>query len=340
MSANITVEELAADESFQHWVNHGDEADVLHWNEWMLKNPQHAELVQQASTMVKLLQALRKKEIAHKKKDLIIADMQLRLGNQPAVIAGEEQPEKNSPPIFTFHKIKWAAILVLLVGSLVTAYLVKYPNQLEEKTTFGENRSVRLPDGSLVKLNANSKLRRGNNWNNTGIREVWLDGEAFFDIKHTLSDQRFIVHTTNGDVEVLGTTFNVYNRTDRTRVVLTTGKVKITGEKLSVPLFLSPGEMAELSTSKIARKIAVDTVLYTSWNKNVLVFDNTALKDVGVLITDNYGYKIHWSDSSLPSVKFTYKLVGNDLDVLLQTLEEALDLKIRKEGNVLTVFKK
>jgi ferric-dicitrate binding protein FerR (iron transport regulator) len=70
-----------------------------------------------------------------------------------------------------------------------------------------------LPDNSTVILNANSSLRYQENWEAELLREVWVDGEAFFSVVHTHNHQRFRVNVTDDlKVEVLGTEFNVKDR--------------------------------------------------------------------------------------------------------------------------------
>ncbi len=60
-------------------------------------------------------------------------------------------------------------------------------------TTFGEVKNITLPDGTGVVLNANSSLRVSDNTSEDSVREVWLEGEAFFSVTHTPDHQRFIV---------------------------------------------------------------------------------------------------------------------------------------------------
>ncbi|MBK8505327.1 MAG: FecR domain-containing protein [Saprospiraceae bacterium] len=90
---------------------------------------------------------------------------------------------------------------------------------------FGERQKIVLPDGSAVDLNANSSLRLGSQWVE-GIQEVWLEGEAYFEVEKNLSKGvKFTVHTNGPDVEVVGTHFNVDSRKEETRIYLEEGKV-------------------------------------------------------------------------------------------------------------------
>jgi transmembrane sensor len=83
--------------------------------------------------------------------------------------------------------------------------------KLAVQTEYGKLKQVLLPDSSSIVLNANSKIEYDKNWSKGKRREVWLEGEAFFDVRHLNQDttqvstyDQFVVHTEDLDVEVLG----------------------------------------------------------------------------------------------------------------------------------------
>lgn len=328
-----SAEDLAANESFQNWVNRNNPSDMERWESWIAANPHHLDLVEAATSTIKLLQLLRKKEVTHKKKDLIIEYLQKRiLSNAPS-------PVKVVSFRFVWMKSIAAAMAAVLIGAAVYFYFSSQPMS-HMKTEYGENKEFHLPDGSEVSLNSNSGLTINKAWNTQSAREVWLDGEAFFSIKHTRSNQRFIVHTDNGDVIVLGTQFNVFNRRGKTQVVLTSGKVKVIARNTSDTIYLHPGQMVELTLGEVKKKNNVDVSRFTAWKRNTLSFEAVPLRDIAILIKDNYGYEIVWSDEQIRDIRFTYELVGNDLDLLLTTLSEALDLDIQKKENLIYIKSK
>src|SRR5690606_22589795 len=118
-------------------------------------------------------------------------------------------------------------------------------------------------------------------WDHQAVREVWLEGEAFFHVQEKSSPGgiKFIVHTEGVDVEVLGTRFNVRNRRHATEVVLNSGKVKLNfGGKEEV--LMEPGDLVEYSakTQSYAHK-QVNSETYTSWRNHVLTFDESTLDE-------------------------------------------------------------
>ena len=150
----------------------------------------------------------------------------------------------------------------------------------EVRTDYGERLTVTLPDQSSVVLNGNSKLRYDENWSTSSDREVWIDGEGFFAVEHTKSNQKFVVHTREGlDVEVLGTKFNVKSREHGSEVLLTEGKVKLNvGTTDNNPVYLEPGELATVKENKLSKRTVKDKQ-YTSWVRSKLFFDQMTLQN-------------------------------------------------------------
>ena len=163
-----------------------------------------------------------------------------------------------------------------------------------ESVPYGETRSLNLPDGSLVKLNANSSIKYASAFG-MGSREVWLEGEGYFHVKK--NDQKFIVHTNNLDVEVLGTQFNVDDRREKTRVVLEEGEVKLNISELSESIMMKPGDLVSYSKRKndLKQKI-VATEIFTSWKEDLMVFEATPLWEVAQKMEDIHGIKIQFAN--------------------------------------------
>src|SRR5690625_2938175 len=125
-------------------------------------------------------------------------------------------------------RIGYAAASVLLL--VVISYLgYRYLSNTEEifQTAYGETSEVVLDDGSQVTLNANTTMTWNREWEKKGERKIRLEGEAFFDVSQTEEGLPFLVETEDLTVNVLGTTFRVRVRENKTDVVLESGKVKL-----------------------------------------------------------------------------------------------------------------
>ncbi|WPP51914.1 FecR family protein [Catalinimonas niigatensis] len=236
----------------------------------------------------------------------------------------------------------WAGLL------LISMVCLMYLNQNETttiRTVYGEIKNVTLPDGSEVTLNANSTLRYTADWEEqmsdyriNASRQVWLDGEAFFSVVHTQDDRKFEVHTSQLNVEVLGTEFNVNNRRGDTEVVLHTGKVKldINQDETVSEIVMKPGELVIFSgIHRSLTKKLVNPQHYSTWRNQELILDNTSLIDIARALEDYYGFEIIIQDDSLKQTKLTATatLSLKDTDVILTAISEIYDINVQQEDN-------
>jgi ferric-dicitrate binding protein FerR (iron transport regulator) len=237
-----------------------------------------------------------------------------------------------------------------MIAGLVYFLLMNTSSNVSYKTAYGETMSVVLPDSSVVSLNGNSQLSYAPVWKTTTTREVWLEGEAFFEVRqkdkneiksaaHSQDDNtseglKFVVHSANFDVEVLGTSFNVNDRGNHASVVLHSGRVRLQQADEKANIMMKPGDLVAFSkeNNDLVTK-TVDPDLYTSWTKNKLVFDRTPLFEIARLLEDNYGLEITLKDAHLRERIFTGTIPTMQVEVLLRILEESLQIHITKKGN-------
>ncbi|HRI21464.1 MAG TPA: FecR domain-containing protein [Panacibacter sp.] len=222
------------------------------------------------------------------------------------------------------------------------------PLVVEYKTNYGQVKIIVLPDSSKLVLNANSSVKIPQQWEETSDRQVWLDGEAYFEVaKKITTHQKFIVHTTQVDVEVLGTKFNVNTRRSESIVALAEGKVQlaIKGkgihiiEKKSNPVIvLKPGEVAKVdSTLNVHVSEDANIDHFAGWVKNEYHFDDTSLGAVAKMIEDVYGYKMIFSDASLINRSISGDLRASNIQEFVQVLQATLNLKINIENKTIIV---
>ena len=214
---------------------------------------------------------------------------------------------------------------------------------LEIKTASTELRELILPDGSRITLNANSCVRYASSWSSEDAREIWLEGEGFFSVLSTPDNQKFVVHTPNLDVQVLGTTFNVRYRRQQTAVVLTEGAVEVYAPSSQERMLMEPGDYLRrtVSQSKLS-KTKTNPQLHTAWLKQQLILDDTSLKEIAALLEDYYGYKVILSDDQLSRLRLsaTNTLALEDPDVLLAAIAEIFSLEITQKQRTVYFEKK
>lgn len=216
------------------------------------------------------------------------------------------------------------------------------------RTGYGEIRSITLPDGSTVTLNANSSLRfRRFGFDRpllaglgTPSRTVALTGEADFAVRHLPTHQRFVVQTPKGlTVTVLGTEFTVFSRERNTRVVLHSGRVALnmnapTGQ---TALTMRPGDLATLDPKG---RLAVGPIRHTealvAWKQHRFTFEQTSLQTIADLLHDNYGLTVTIDNPKLAERTISGSFPARNAGEVLQVVADLLQINYHRDGNHVT----
>jgi len=261
-------------------------------------------------------------------------------------IHNEISQKRSALPISGIQKSKYvflkvAAVLIPALVSLAYFYFqLNGSKQISIKTSYGEVRTIRLPDDSKVTLNGNSTLRYAKSWDNDNHREVVLEGEAYFNVVHLSNDKKFLVHTSNQiTIEVLGTEFNVNDRKDRIQIILQSGRILLGLDKKysQRQILMRSGDYVEVNhKGKIMRKL-MDTQPYTAWQNSKLVFKETPLQEILLTLKDSYGYKLNVRDSLLLQETFTANYPADDINVLLEALSKSFNITINAEDKEILI---
>ena len=233
------------------------------------------------------------------------------------------------------HAWKIAAVIALAIG--LGWYNRDTINYISYRTAYGEIETFELGDGSMVKLNGNSVLKLSR-WDfGKTKREVFLKGDASFDVRHLKNHQKFTVITPeNFTVEVLGTQFTMSARKFGSKVVLTNGKVKLhyleaTDTKEFV---MKPGDVVKLKKDhpmEVSRTEAPET--YSEWENKRFVFDETTLEEMAYQLHETYGLDVTFSNQGIANRRLMGSFKGRTMDEFLQSVAEVLDLSVSRENN-------
>jgi transmembrane sensor len=208
----------------------------------------------------------------------------------------------------------------------------------------GEKLEKTLPDGSLVILNSDSRIRYNHDIISRPKREVWIKGEAFFKVSRTTDSKPFIVHTDHFDVEVTGTQFNLNSGPDSSSILLTEGSVTLhmpdgRSLKMDPGTYFSAKEALQDSGNKNDAELVMvgkpQAVL--SWLSKNLVFEDASLREVAREIELLYKVKIQFGSSAAADRRITGILPNENLDILLRALEATTDFTIVKENNIVNI---
>lgn len=212
-------------------------------------------------------------------------------------------------------------------------------------TAFGETRSVQLADGTSVILNANTTLRVPRFGFGDETREVKLNGEAFFNVKHTVDNKRFMVKTDeNFEVMVLGTEFSVYTRQKGGKVLLKNGKVHLLYSEgaRKQELVMKPGDLVtmEKAAARPVLKPHADTQKLIAWTGNRFVFDQTPLSEVASQLQEHYGIKVEIKDARFASRTVSGTFQPENGEELLTLLSELFGFRLGRDGEAYLILQK
>ena len=203
---------------------------------------------------------------------------------------------------FDFRKIA-AAILVLAVAGyfLITQFsrndTVINPDFIEVASGTSDMKEFKLPDGTSVKLNANSKLSYSAAFG-TADRNVTLTGEADFDVKRN-ENMPFIIEAGKGRIEVLGTSFDVAAYPgEATRLVVTEGKVAFSSMvNEEVEEILIKGQSAVIDSEGANIEVTETTSAnFSGWWTRKLDFEDDPLSEVVESLQNTYWVKFNYDE--------------------------------------------
>lgn len=253
-----------------------------------------------------------------------------------------------------YAKIWWGvAVAASILFCWVIVDFSKREGDLQPKvaentisTKPGSKTNIRLPDGSKVWLNADSKITYSGDFQGV-TREVYLSGEAFFDVVKDKT-RPFIIHTNTIDLKVLGTAFNVrsYANEKETEASLVHGSIEVTVKNNpDKKIILKPTEKLvvknisadSVQRNKVAEKVNEEEPLIvlskmhilpkdsssveTSWTKNRLAFDKDNLEEIALKIERWYNVKVIITDKELNEEKYTGVFEDESLEEVMDALQ-------------------
>lgn len=233
----------------------------------------------------------------------------------------------------------------------------------EIATKKGSKSNIKLPDGTQVWLNADSKLTYNGNFSGL-TREVTLSGEAYFDVAHD-SLHPFIIHTGKANIRVLGTAFNVrnYPQDKSLEATLMRGKIEISftdrpGEKIIMkPLEKLIVQKDADSTAKItagkalqdtpANSIVLTSVTWsntdsiiaeTSWMNDKMVFINQPLEKIARDLERHFAITVIFKNSEAGQYRYTGVFDDVSLDKVLQIIQLSKKINYKIEDKTVIIY--
>jgi len=320
---NRGLEDLLSNQSFHKYILNPNQGDNEFWKNWIKLNERNQELYNEARRLIlDFYEPLTAEEF---EEEAICFQRKINVtSTEKNDIIGlyETRRPKRNP------WLRYAAIFFVVITSLfiITQLIIKnnkativadsYDDVFNKGALKGQKLTIVFPDGTVVKLNSESYISYPKQFNDK-IREVYLHGEAYFDVAH-YDNWPFVVHSGDIETKVLGTAFNIsaYPENNYINIALVNGSVEVKSNNLK-PVQLKPMQMISINESKGEPEISkFDFKEVTGWKDNIIVFKNASFKEVQFTLERWYdvdfifdqspvfegGYCGEFSDQSLENV--------------------------------------
>jgi len=341
--SNFKAEDLLLDDSFIDYCRGLDRQAVTRW-----------ELILQDNEALGL-EAAKAREIFYMASVTVsMEEKQEDLNRLRSSIGRSVSSIPAEPKIPRMAWTRWVAAAAL-VGVIAAAsiWLINKPDKHDsnvanyQHTKFqdlvheanDQRKKVELPDGSLVELNYNSRLKVAADFN-VNERRVFLEGEAFFAVAKNAS-KPFTVITGQTATTALGTSFKVkdYPGQPNKSVMLATGKVRVESLKADDlnPIFLLPGEKTDWTNDAPAIKSTYDLSLIESWRNPVVILDQANLGEIIHTLGFYYGVQVDLQNRARGPIAFTGKFTEKPLEDVLEAIAFTNKFEYTRKGNAVSI---
>lgn len=337
MPDRYEVEQLVIDDSFINYCFRRNEADTAFWEGYLAAHPNEAHTIAEARDLVLSISLVITEEVSL-------------------------TPERGKRDL---RKVLAIAASVVVIG-FSAFFLLKrnghtpaipdvplQPNIFI--TAMAEKKTIRLPDSSVIILNAGSELRLDEDFGRH-TRHVHLQGEALFDVKPN-AEEPFVVKVEGYEVKVLGTVFNVkaYPGEKKSETSLISGKVEIyLPHMASAYKTLHPKE--KFVIHKTLRPVAADALpepsktailplsynrtnvnLETAWSRNHLVFENETFADIRGRLERWFDVQIVFEDPATAQYSFTANFEKENIEQVMKALQASYRFTYNMEGKTIRI---
>ena len=272
----------------------------------------------------------------------VIKDDQTMFASNNFKIKKEIASIKKINKIFLISSQSWAiaASFIVIVG-LTSLFFLNSSifNDVEYTTSRGERAKITLSDGTQIWLNAASTLKYPAEFKGD-TREVYLTGEAFFDVAKD-KVHPFIIHTDKMDTKVVGTSFNVQAYPDQLQqeVAVLIGKVNVKSTVTDENVYVTPGQKVVLKghNNKFHACSGVSKNTVSLWRKNILVFEETPFPEVIATLNRNYNVVIKVENKNLNNLKINAYFKALPADQVIDLVCNIINATYKLDAGVYTI---
>ncbi len=348
---DFTAQEFANDSFFIRWVKHPDVDSDWFWTSFTKEHPASKSAIEEARELISLME-FPKAVPADSETESIRNNLLMMLRAEKEEQRHQQgEIRKQWIPDIPMRWIRIAAAIIILPLGALAVYLSNESDNristfkpqgegvIEKKINpLGQQSVLFLDDGTKVWLNASSKITYLKNFHDGDTRDVYLEGEAFFDVAHN-AEKPFIVHTSSLKIKVLGTSFNVksYKEQKTIETTLVKGKVRIEqadvkGKRIG-DVELKPNQRAVFNKeSRVINIKEIDVSNTGKWKQERLVFDEESIDQVLSQMEKWYNVRIHFESRGALNCKLTATIQKESLEEVLKLLQSLHDIHYEIEG--------
>ena len=365
---NYILEDFVWDEPFREWALRPTSSLSEFWTNWMTQHPEKEPLLLQAKEIVCSLKVQPRILNEQEKHEIIVNT--LKKINTPVLIPILPGNKRSGSVLRTMPRLRRAVgyaaalLLVLSAAALIIyqsihnnaaysyeALTSQYRTGLAETVnTSAAPLALILPDGSKVTLQKNARLSYAPSFAALDKREVYLSGDALFDIRKNAA-QPFFVYTNGIVTRVLGTSFTIKtdSRSKKVIVELMTGKVEVYEQKRTTkdPLSRKGNGVILLPNQKVvysAESNSFESTLADNpkpvekQGKSTIqanfLFEDVPLSQVIQTIRDTYNIEVEVENEAIYNCHFTGDISGQNLyrklDAICQSTKTSYEIKETK----------
>lgn len=307
--------DFAEEPSFIRWVQGKDQKATAFWKNWMATHPEKTKEVKAAKALIQSIKILEKEPSESQIKNL-----------WDKIDAATPTDEARKIVVRSIERRRWLSYAAAACIAFV-AFFVYTNLSTNIQTNNGEHLAYTLPDKSKVELNAASSISFKKN-RFASDRTINLKGEAFFSVE---KGSTFEVITPYGNIEVLGTRFNVYARNGRLVVHCEEGKVKVTAK--GDTKILTQGLSTKLNPkgTGLVETYSSDLTKQTSWRTGEFYFEKVSYGQVIEELERQFDVTVDIAPA-LKGRMGNYTFKNTDLKEALDEIVYPLNASYRIEG--------
>jgi ferric-dicitrate binding protein FerR (iron transport regulator) len=331
-------EDFLSDDTFINYSRGLVRDDIRKWENWLATNPRNKKIAEEAKNIIKQINPEREPL-----PDPQIDDQWDRLYKRLELV--HTRPARTGKWKSKWKVWHYAAALGLLLtvfAALFSDSILKQHEPIavnEIVVPRGQIRNILLPDGTLVYINADTKLCYDDNFGKKN-RAVTLDGEAYFVVTYS-SDIPFVVHTCENEIRVLGTAFNVKAYPDGNihQTSLERGKILISNRQ-DESYLLNPKQtyllIRDKNSSKVFRTGKVED--HSSWTEGRLIIRNHRFREIARDLERSHEVVFEIRNEEILNSRYTGEFSRtDDIGKILEIISLTSGFSFEIAGDTITV---